>query len=66
MTVIAQYSAYNQYKTPVLTMRDGVDLSRLPDRLIRLQAALGVNQVRREDGVNQRRLSKTSLTYRHI
>lgn len=47
-------------------MRDGVDLSRLPDRLIRLQAALGVNQVRREDSVDQRRLSETSLTYRHI
>lgn len=47
-------------------MRDGVDLSRLPDRLIRLQATLRVNQVRREDGVDQRRLSKTRLTCRHI
>ena len=43
-------------------MRDGVDLGRLPHRLIRFQATLGVNQVRREDSVDERRLSETRLT----
>ena len=43
-------------------MRDGVNLGRLAHRLIRLKTALGVNEVGREDGVDERRLSETSLT----
>ena len=45
-------------------MRDGVDLRRLSDRLVRLQAALRVNQVGREDGVDEGRLSEARLAYR--
>ena len=47
-------------------MRDGLNLGRLPDGLIRAQTTLGVNQVRREDGVDERRLSQTSLACVHI
>ena len=43
-------------------MRDGVNLSRLAHGLIGLEAALGVDEVRGEDGVDERRLSETSLT----
>lgn len=48
------------------TMRDGMNLRRLPHRLIRVEAALGVNEVRREDGVDEGRLSKTGLTCTHV
>ena len=47
----------------VRTMRDGVDLRRLPNGLIRLETALRVDEVGREDSVDKRRLSETSLTY---
>lgn len=43
-------------------MRYRVNLSRLSDWLISLQPSLRVNQVRREDSVDQRRLSQTGLT----
>ena len=46
----------------VRTMRDGVDLRRLPNGLIRLETALRVDEVGREDSVDERRLSETSLT----
>ena len=45
------------------TMRHGVDLRRLPNGLIRLETALRVDEVGREDSVDERRLSETSLTY---
>ena len=48
------------------TVRDGVNLSRLPDGLIRIEPALRVNEVRREDSVDERRLSKTGLTCIHV
>ena len=38
----------------VRTMRDGVDLRRLPNRLIRLETALRVDEVGREDSVDER------------
>ena len=44
------------------TMRDGVNLSRLAHRLVRLQATLGVDEVRREDGVDERRLAQPRLS----
>lgn len=40
-----------------------VDLGRGADGLVGLQAALRVDQVRREDGVGQSRLSETGLAY---
>jgi hypothetical protein len=43
-------------------MRDWMNFRRLPDLLIRSEAAFRINQVRREERVNQRRLSQTSLT----
>jgi hypothetical protein len=46
-----------------LTMRDGLDFRRLPHRLIRLKSPLGVDQMRREDSVDERRLAQPSLTY---
>ena len=42
-------------------MRHRVNLRRLPDGLVRLQTSLRVNQMRRKNGVNQRRLSQTRL-----
>jgi hypothetical protein len=42
---------------------NGLDLGGLADRLIGLQSTLGVDQVRSKDGVDQSRLSKTSLAY---
>jgi hypothetical protein len=44
-----------------LTMRNGVNVRRLPNRLIRLQTTLRVNKMRSKDRVNQRRLSKSRL-----
>jgi len=43
-------------------VRHGVDFRCLPDILIRVEPAFGVNQVRREKRINQRRLSQTGLT----
>ena len=45
-------------------MRDRVNLSRLAHRLIRLKTALGVNEMGREDGVDEGRLAETGLTCR--
>jgi hypothetical protein len=42
-------------------MRDGLDLGRAADGLVRLQASLAVHEMRCEDGVDQSRLSETSL-----
>ena len=42
-------------------MRDGVDLRGLPDGFVGLLPPLRVNQVRREDGVDERRLPETRL-----
>lgn len=39
-----------------------MNFRRLPDVLIRSEPAFRINQVRREERVNQRRLSQTSLT----
>ena len=44
------------------TMRHGMNLSRLSNRLLCLESSLGVNQMRSENSVDQRRLSQTSLT----
>lgn len=44
-------------------MRNSLDLCRLSDRLVSFQTALGVNQVRRENSVDERRLSETRLPY---
>jgi hypothetical protein len=44
-------------------MRDGLDFSRLSNRLIMFQATLGINQVRREDCVYECALAQTGLTY---
>ena len=42
-------------------MRNGLNFCGLSDRVLRLQTTLGVNQVRRENSVDERRLSETSL-----
>lgn len=42
-------------------MRDRLDLGRLPDRLIRFEATLRVDEVRRKDGVDHRGLAETAL-----
>ena len=44
-------------------MRDGLNLCRLSDRLVGREAALRVNQVRRKDSVDKRRLSQSSLAF---
>lgn len=44
-------------------MRDGLDFSGGAHGLIRGEATLGVDQVGGEDGVDQGRLSQTSLSY---
>ena len=43
-------------------MRDGMNLRRLPDRLVRLQTPLRVDEVGGEDSVDECRLSQASLT----
>lgn len=43
-------------------MRNGLDLGGRTDGLVGSQTTLGIDQVRGEDGVNQSRLSQTSLT----
>jgi len=43
-------------------MRDGMDFRRLPDLLICSEPAFRIDQVRREERINQRRLPQTSLT----
>lgn len=47
----------------VLTMRDRLDLCRLADGLIRLDAPLGLDQMRRKQGVDQRRLAQAGLAW---
>lgn len=42
-------------------VRHSLDLGCLADGLVRLSATLGVDEVRREDGVDQRRLAETRL-----
>ena len=44
-------------------MRCCLNFCSLPNRLDCLQTSLGVNQVRRENGVDECRLSKTGLSY---
>ncbi|MDA4132867.1 MAG: hypothetical protein OK454_07060, partial [Thaumarchaeota archaeon] len=44
-------------------VRNGVDLGRRTDDLLGLQTALGLDQVRGEDGVDQGRLAQTSLAW---
>lgn len=44
-------------------MRNRVDLSRLPDGLVRVEASLRVDQMRREDSVDERRLAQARLAY---
>jgi hypothetical protein len=48
-----------------LTVRDGVDLRRLAHRLVRLQAALGLDEVAAEEGVDKRRLAEARLADDH-
>lgn len=43
------------------TVRNGLDLGSRTDGLVGSQTTLGIDQVRGEDGVNQSRLSQTSL-----
>ena len=42
-----------------------LNLGRLAHGLVRLPAALRVNEVGRKDSVDERRLSKTRLAYNH-
>jgi hypothetical protein len=44
------------------TMRNRLNLRRLPHRLIRLETTLGVDKVGSEDGVDEGRLAETGLT----
>lgn len=44
-----------------LTMGNSLNLRCLPDGLVRSKATLRVNEVRRENGVDERRLAQTSL-----
>ena len=44
-------------------MRDGVDLRRLPHGLVSSETSLLVDEVRRKDGVDERRLAQARLTY---
>ena len=43
------------------TMRGRLNLGSLSDRIVRFQTTLGVDQVRRKNSVDERRLSKTGL-----
>lgn len=45
-------------------MRDGLDLGRGPDGLVGCDAALGVDQVRSKDGVDERRFPETGLSWK--
>ena len=45
-------------------MRNCLDFSSLPDRLIRREPTLRVDKVRREDGVYESRLSQSRLACR--
>lgn len=45
-------------------VRDALDLGGLANGLVRLQATLGVDEVRGEDGVDERRLAQASLACR--
>ena len=47
-------------------MRRGLNLGGLAHGLVRLPATLRVDEVRRKDGVDERRLSETSLAWRHV
>lgn len=65
--------SYNYRVNPVLsdqvtssldktrTMRHSLNFRRLSNWLVRLKTSLRINQVRRENGVDESRLSKTSL-----
>lgn len=44
-------------------MRHSLNFRRLSNWLVRLKTSLRINQVRRENGVDESRLSKTSLSY---
>jgi hypothetical protein len=44
-------------------MGNGMDFRCLSDLLVRGEPAFRINQVRREERVDQRRLSQTGLTY---
>lgn len=46
-----------------LTLGEGVDLDSLAAGLVGLGATLGVNQMRRKDGVDEGRLAETGLAY---
>jgi len=46
----------------VHTVRNGLNLGCLPDGLDGVEAALGVDKVRRKDGVDEGRLSEPGLT----
>jgi hypothetical protein len=45
----------------LLTVRDALDLGRLPDTFVGLKAALGVDEVRGEKSVDQCALPETRL-----
>ena len=45
-----------------LTMGNGMDFRRLSDLFVRSESAFRINQVRREERVDQRRLPQTGLT----
>lgn len=44
-------------------MRYGLNLRRLPDRLVRRQPAFRIDQVWRKNSIDKRRLSESSLAY---
>lgn len=45
------------------TVRGSLNLSSLSDGFINFKAALGIHQMRGEDGVDERGFPKTSLAY---
>jgi len=44
-------------------MRNTLNLGGLSDRLVRFQTTLRVNQVRRENSIDERRLAQSGLPY---
>jgi hypothetical protein len=52
------------FRKGALTMRNCLDLRGLPHRHVRRESTLRVDKVGSEDGVNEGRLSQSSLAYR--
>lgn len=56
---------YQSMQGRKLAMRNSLNLCRLTHRLIMLQPAFRVNEVRREDSIDQGALAETSLSDDH-